>query len=152
MSKVFSETLKELRQAAGYTQKQIYEMIGVPQSTFSSWETGKAEPSADILLRLCDIYGVSDILAAFGYDGYNSDGTIRLNMNECDLIEKYRVLDEHGKEIVDIVLDKEYSRSAALTSGYTDELLAAHDRTDIAHTSEGQKHDLDIMDDDSKWK
>ena len=152
MSKVFSETLKELRQAAGYTQKQIYEMIGVPQSTFSSWETGKAEPSADILLRLCDIYGVNDILAAFGYDGYNSDGTIRLSMNECDLIEKYRVLDEHGKEIVDIVLDKEHSRSAALTSDYTDELLAAHSRTDIDHTPDGQKHDLDIMDDDGKWK
>ena len=146
MSKVFSETLKELRQAAGYTQKQVYEMIGVPQSTFSSWETGKAEPSADIMLRLCDIYGVTDILAAFGYDGYNADGSIRLDLHECTMIEKYRDLDDHGKEMVDIVLEKEYVRSIE----YHGQLLnAANQRTDIDIPEGVDTSDDDIMDDEN---
>lgn len=110
MKKDFSETLKELRINAGYTQKQVYEMLNIRQSTFSAWETGRAEPSADMLLKLCKLYNVNDILSAFGYDGYNDDGSIRLNMREVDLVEKYRDLDGHGKEIVDIVLDKEYER------------------------------------------
>ncbi|MFW5677991.1 MAG: helix-turn-helix domain-containing protein [Acetivibrio ethanolgignens] len=45
-----------------------------------------------------------------GYDGYNDDGSIRLNMSEVDLVEKYRAIDDHGKEMVNIVLDKEYER------------------------------------------
>lgn len=114
MKKKFSETLKQLRMNAGYTQKQVYEMIGVPQSTFSSWEVGKSEPSADVLLQLCKIYGVNDILSAFGYDGYNEDGSICLNMNEIDMVEKYRLLDEHGREMVDFTLEKEYERSIEL--------------------------------------
>lgn len=31
------------------------------------------------------------------------------------------------------------------------EVLAAHARTDVEHTPEGLQHDLDIMNDDSKW-
>ena len=66
MKKNFSETLKELRLKAGYTQKQVYDMLGIRQSTFSAWETGRAEPSADMLLKLCKLYNVNDVFAAFG--------------------------------------------------------------------------------------
>lgn len=111
MKKSFSETLKQLRMDAGYTQKQVYEMIGVPQSTFSSWEVGKSEPSADILLKLCKIYGVNDVLSAFGYDGYNEDGSICLNMYEIDIVEKYRLLDDFGKETVQLAINRELKRS-----------------------------------------
>lgn len=157
MKRSFSETLKQLRTDAGYTQKQVYEMIGVPQSTFSSWEVGKSEPSADILLKLCKIYGVNDILSAFGYDGYNEDGSICLNMNEIGIIEKYRILDTHGREMVDFTLEKEYERSVALADQKADNIIkmdshvqlnAAHARTDIEPTENMQKHDDDIMDDE----
>ena len=45
-----------------------------------------------------------------------------------------------------------YTNSLLSAQQMEDELLAAHSRTDIEHTPEGQKHDLGIMDDDSKWK
>lgn len=32
------------------------------------------------------------------------------------------------------------------------EVTAAHDRTDVEHTPEGQQHDIDLLNDDSKWK
>lgn len=115
MKKNFAETLREMRQSAGFTQKQAYEKIGVPQSTFSSWEIGKSEPSADILLRLCEIYGVTDILSAFGYDGYNDDGSILLDIKEQGLIEKYRSLDAYGRETISISLDREAERVKTIT-------------------------------------
>lgn len=153
MKKGFSETLKQLRIDAGYTQKQVYEMIGVPQSTFSSWEVGKSEPSADVLLKLCKIYGVNDILSAFGYDGYNEDGSICLNMREIDIVEKYRLLDDHGKEMVDFTLLKEWERSTSLIekSNVTEmpqylEAKAAHN--DFSNDAEQQrlmKEDLEEL-------
>ena len=36
--------------------------------TIYGWESGQANPSADILLTLCDLYNITDILEAFGYD------------------------------------------------------------------------------------
>ena len=45
-----------------------------------------------------------------------------------------------------------YTNSLLSAQQMEDELLAAHSRTDIDHTPDGQKHDLDIMDDDGKWK
>lgn len=108
-----AKILKELRLKANMSQKQAYEHIGVAQSTFSSWETGKAEPPNEVLLRLCKLYGVTDILAAFGFDGYNKDGSIQLNINEIEHIQKYRSLDGHGKDMVGTILDKEYQRCQA---------------------------------------
>ena len=55
-SKEFSNKLKLLRKNAGYTQKQVYEHFNIPQSTFSSWEVGKSEPSGDMLIKLCEFY------------------------------------------------------------------------------------------------
>ena len=118
MKKNFSETLKELRLKAGYTQKQVYDMLGIRQSTFSAWETGRAEPSADMLLKLCKLYHVNAVFAAFGYDGYNEDGSIRLNMEETDLIEKYRDLDNYGKNLVNTVIEKESERKKAQEKEY----------------------------------
>lgn len=122
MKSNFSETLKGLRINAGFSQKEVYERFGIRQSTFSAWETGRSEPSADMLLKLCKLYDVNDIFSAFGYDGYNKDGSLQLNTDEIDLVEGYRKLDTHGKEIVKTILKKEVSR--------TEELQAKQDHID----------------------
>lgn len=123
MKKDFAETLKELRVNAGYSQKQVYDMLGIRQSTFSAWETGRAEPSADMLLKLCKIYKVNDIFSAFGYDGYKEDGSLRLNLKENELIEKYRSLDSFGQETVDIVIEREIHRQEELEESRKKRLL-----------------------------
>lgn len=110
MKNNFAETLKEMRIRAGYSQKEVYEMFNIRQSTFSAWETGRAEPSADMLLKLCKLYNINDIFAAFGYDGYKEDGSIQLNIKEIEHIEKYRSLDLYGQETVSYILDREVKR------------------------------------------
>ena len=45
-----------------------------------------------------------------------------------------------------------YTKNLLSTQHMENELLAAHQRTDIEVTSEGIQNDLDIMNDDSLWK
>lgn len=110
MAANFSDTLKDLRVKVGMSQKEAYEALGVKQSTFSSWETGKSEPPGDVLMKLLQMYKVSDVLGAFGYNGYNEDGSIKLNLPESEMIKKYRALDKRGKEKVDTLLNWETER------------------------------------------
>lgn len=153
MKKSFATTIKELRIKAGFSQKQVCEHFKVPQSTFSSWETGKAEPSADMMLKLCKYYNVPDVLSAFGFDGYNEDGSIVLDLNEIELIEKYRKLDEERKQFLTYILDRELDQMKRLEALIEEEknqdveLLAAHERTDIEVTEEMVQHDLGLMND-----
>lgn len=159
MKKNFADTLKEMRIKAGYSQKEVYEMFNIRQSTFSAWETGRAEPSADMLLKLCQLYNISDILGAFGFDGYNEDGSIRLNINEIDIIEKYRSLDPHGKEMVDFTLQKEWERSTEENKPDNIISIVREPESDYlapnaAHTlpnasAEDKDYDNDIMNDEN---
>lgn len=123
MKNNFAETLKEMRIRAGFSQKEVYEMFHIRQSTFSAWETGRAEPSADMLLKLCRLYHVTDIFSAFGYDGYQEDSSIQLSMEETDMVQKYRSLDTHGKEMVNFTLLKEWERATADTKARAIPLL-----------------------------
>ena len=149
-AKNIGKTLKELRLNANLSQKQAYEYIGVAQSTFSSWETGKAEPPTDILLKLCKLYRVDDVLTAFGYDGYNEDGSIKLNLEEIETIEKYRGLDDHGREMVNIVLDKEYERVTSLNKvAHIEDARTQYAPADAAHERMGEHSEEDRLNDEN---
>ncbi len=98
---IISQKIKQLRIDRGLTQKEVYEKMGVSQSTFSSWELGKSEPSALAFLKLCRIYGVSDILLEFTGDSLNND----ISKGEYSLIKKYRLLNEDGQHKTDAYMD-----------------------------------------------
>lgn len=106
-SKEFSKKLKELRLRAGYSQKQVYEHFNIPQSTFSSWEVGKSEPSGEMLVKLCKYYGC-DILKEF------SEPDNSITYAELEIIKKYRSLDPFGQESVNLILERELSRKSLL--------------------------------------
>lgn len=102
-SKEFSDKLKNLRLKAGYSQKNVYEHFNIPQSTFSSWEIGKSEPSGEMLLKLCEFYKC-DLMKEFSSDN-------NLTYKEWDIIEKYRSLDDFGKDTVNIIMERELNRT-----------------------------------------
>ena len=52
-NKNISKKLRQARVDAGLSQYDVYNWLGVSQSTFSSWETGKSEPSILVFLNLC---------------------------------------------------------------------------------------------------
>ncbi|RHU85695.1 XRE family transcriptional regulator [Clostridiaceae bacterium OM08-6BH] len=139
-------TLKKYRNEAKISVKQISDILiskgfKASEKTIYSWESGNSQPTPDALLIMCDAYGIKDVLSAFGYDGYNDDGSLLLNLEEIKHIEKYRSLDPAGQKHVDTVLQWEVDHSSLLSEkntkiqnltnrlrGYSDEILnAAHD-------------------------
>ena len=53
------DILKKLRTEHGFNQQKLSELLCVSRSTIAMWETGKAEPNREILLKLADIFNVS---------------------------------------------------------------------------------------------
>lgn len=44
--------IKSLRKAAGFTQKQLAEAVGLSEQAIRMYELGKREPSADVIRRI----------------------------------------------------------------------------------------------------
>ena len=51
----FSEKLQTLRKAAGLSQEQLAEQLGVTRQAVSKWETGEGKPDIDNLLPLAKL-------------------------------------------------------------------------------------------------
>lgn len=56
--------LKRLREARGYSLRDVAVTMGVSRQNIWNYEKGLCEPSAPILARLCKVYGceISDVL------------------------------------------------------------------------------------------
>lgn len=55
----FGDKLKDLRQQAGLTQKQLAERLGVTKSVISFYERSERTPSPDVLRKLAAVFHVS---------------------------------------------------------------------------------------------
>ena len=105
------EQIKKYRNIKGMTQQDIADALGESSGrVIYNWEKGIGRPDCDKLARLCDLLEVS----ADELIGCKSMAD-RPTATEWNTIQKYRALDEHGKEIVDYLIDSEYKRIATLT-------------------------------------
>ena len=100
------ERIREARDKMGLYQGQLGMALGVSGAVISNWEKGLNKPDADKLVRLCEVLNVP---IAYLLDCWTG-GEARFSMDEWTRVKKYRVLDLHGKKIVDTVLDEEYAR------------------------------------------
>lgn len=99
------KVLKSLRIESGKTQKEVAALIGRTQQIVGHWETGYAQPDANTLFTLCNIYGTT-VDEAFGFKKEN----ISITKKDIALLEQYHGLDSFGRETVDIALSRETSR------------------------------------------
>jgi transcriptional regulator with XRE-family HTH domain len=98
--------IRKYRELRKLTQKQLAEKLGESSgSVIYNWEKGIGRPDCDKLVRLCDILDIS----ADELLGCKSMAQ-RPTATEWGTIQKYRALDEHGKEVVDYLIDSEYKR------------------------------------------
>lgn len=68
----FGANIKQMRLASGKTVSEISKHLTAlgykaSEKTIYSWEAGRSQPTPDAFLDMCVYYGVSDILAIFGY-------------------------------------------------------------------------------------
>ena len=103
--------IKEYRLLKGMTQQDIADALGESSGrVIYNWEKGIGRPDCDKLAKLCDLLGVS----ADELIGCKSMAQ-RPTATEWTTLQKYRALDEHGKEVVDYLIDSEYKRVATIT-------------------------------------
>ena len=158
MNDLLVDRLKNARTNQGLKQQDVAEQLGIKANTISNWEKGRTEPGIDTFVKLCDIYQLdcaSLLSEVYAFNRISKD----ITLPEYEHIKKYRDLDDHGREMVDFTLTKEYERSIALAKEkesipnvmeFPDHLKvkAAHERTDIEVTNEMKQHDDDIMESD----
>ena len=100
------EQIKKYRNIKDMTQQDIADALGESSGrVIYNWEKGIGRPDCDKLARLCDLLGVSaDELIGCKSMAHRPTAT------EWGILQKYRALDEHGKEVVDYLIDSEYKR------------------------------------------
>lgn len=105
----FSETLLKLRHQMGLSQKELAEKLDVAQASINYWEKNQRVPSVEAVQKIADFFGVS---VDYLINGENTQqARLKLIPEKYNmLLRKYHCLDEHGKELVNMVLDKEYER------------------------------------------
>lgn len=121
--------LKELREEKGLNMRQAAKALGMPYTTYISYEKGDREPNSEMLINLAGFFNCSvDYLIGRDESMINEDVLDRVNVldqdalefygnihgaeKETELIKKYRTLDEYGREAVISVADIEAKRCA----------------------------------------
>ncbi len=64
-----TKTIRQLREAWGWSQPVLAGRLGVSQATVSLWERGRVVPSPANRERLGECFGVPATTIAFGPDG-----------------------------------------------------------------------------------
>ena len=147
------DRIKEARLKKGYTQEQLAQIIGIAKSTLAGYELGSREPS---LVMIIKIMKATDVDANYLWQDEMEFST-KISYAEQELIKKYRDLDDHGKEMVDFTLLKEWERSTnnkdkivSIAPHLTE--CAASERTDIDVTTEQIENDNEVMENPNEWK
>lgn len=113
--------IKEARKNKGITQTELGDKIGVAKTTVAGYEKNR-EPTAAQLGAIADILDVD--VEFLLQDEIRIRHETRATPQEMEtLVKKYRALDRHGKEMVDIVMDKETERIEADRLARAAELL-----------------------------
>lgn len=101
--------IKEAREQIGLTQSELGELVGVTGSAITNYEKETSHPKEPVMYKLLEVLNV-DANYLF-QDVVNIPKKVNdVTFSEYEHIKKYRDLDDHGKEMVDFVLNKESNR------------------------------------------
>ena len=98
---LISEKIFHLLVKKGMSQKEFSEQTGISQSTISDWKRKKTNPSADKILKICEVLKVTpyELLAEGTSSGKGKmDYMIALNKDEETLLESFRELESGQRE------------------------------------------------------
>lgn len=116
------EKINLMRKHVGMSIDELSEKSGVPKGTLSKITAGITKnPSVD---------NVKAIVHAMGFTLDDLDDIPQAKRNnlftdkEVEHIKKYRRLPDSGKEMVDMVLDKEYERAVTSETTYSASIAA----------------------------
>lgn len=88
-------TITQYRQARGWTEYQLAERAGLPQSTISSWYRKNMIPTIPSLEKICTAFGIT--LSQLFAEG---DAPVSLTESQRKLLERWAKLREDQQAVV----------------------------------------------------
>ena len=105
--------IKELRENKGLSRNVLANLLGVTVGAISNYENEVSSPKEPILFKIMDVLNCdANYLFQDAFDMPTMKNSV--SVDEYEIVKKYRDLDDHGREMVDFTLNKEYERSKAL--------------------------------------
>lgn len=106
--------IKEAREHAGLSQKELAKIIGVAPNTFHGYESGKHDPKSNLLAAIAQacntsvdyLLGVSDECLDLAFVGGQKNSP-PLSDEEIKIAKDYRALDSRGQSVVRLVIAEE---------------------------------------------
>jgi transcriptional regulator with XRE-family HTH domain len=94
-------TITQYRQARGWTEYQLAEKSGLPQSTISSWYRKNMIPTVPSLEKICNAFGItlSQLFAT-------EDTLVSLTTSQQKLIEAWTKLNEDQQAVILALMEK----------------------------------------------
>lgn len=154
MNKVdIKERIKQGLEIREITQTQLAARANIDKGQLSSYISGKYKPRQNNIDALAAALNVNEAWL-MGFDvpmerasnNVETDQSVSKSVECKEILEICEQLSTHNQRKV-----LTYSKNLLSTQQMEENLLAAHARTDVEQTPEGVQHDLDIMNDDSKW-
>lgn len=155
MNKVdIKERIRQGLEIREITQTQLAARANIDKGQLSSYISGKYKPRQNNIDALAAALNVNEAwLMGFDVPMERASNNIETDQSvsksvECkEILEICEQLSTHNQRKV-----LTYSKNLLSTQQMEEDLLAAHARTDVEQTPEGVQHDLNIMNDDSKWE
>lgn len=94
-------TITELRENRKWTEYQLAEQSGLPQSTISSWYRKNMVPTVPSLEKICTAFGIT--LSQLFAEG---DSPVSLTPSQRLLMERWSRLDEEQQAILLQLMEK----------------------------------------------
>ena len=105
----YIDRIKKIKSERKITNDMLSDMTGIPLGTLSKILAGFSEsPKLANIVAICEALGCSLDYIISGTPENNNNFT--LEAGEIRLVENYRRLDEHGRELCALVMDKELQR------------------------------------------
>lgn len=94
-------TIVEYREERGWTEYQLAERSGLPQSTISSWYRKNMIPTIPSLEKICGAFGIT--LSQLFAEG---DAVVSLTGSQKKLLDRWSRLNEDQQNAVFMLIDK----------------------------------------------
>lgn len=108
---MIAERLRLLRCERKISKRELVSSLPINYSTYANYESGFREPNSDVLQLIARHFDVSvDYILGASDNRKKADDVAVLNEHEHEHIQQYRRLDVHGREMVDMVLQKQIER------------------------------------------
>lgn len=100
---IISQKIFSMMKQKGMTQKDFSEQTEISQSTISDWKRKKTNPSADKILKICEVLQITPYELLSDVDTKDGDSKVDYiiqNKDESILLESFRRLDIKQKQRV----------------------------------------------------